>query len=392
MDVQDRDRRRPVPTTPATANLTAMTDPRLVPDVRRIAVLRANALGDLIFALPALDALRAAYPEAEIVLLAREWHQELLEGRPGPVDRVIPLPEGIPPDGAPPLPPDEERRFLDSVAAEGWDLALQMHGGGRHSNPVVAALGARVTAGCRTPDARELDREARYVYFQSEVLRLLEVVGLVGASPVTVEPHLAVTEADRTAAADAAPELVERPFAVLHPGASDPRRRWAAERFAAVGTELTARGLAVAVTGTPGEAELVRRVVDGIEGPAVDLAGRLDLSAVLGLVARAAVVVSNDTGPLHVAAAAGSPTVGIFWCGNAINGGAPFRRRTRLAISWRLDCPVCGVDCMHGHCDHTASFVDDVPVEQVSREAHDLISEPSVSPRRGLERQGAAAR
>lgn len=369
-----------------------MTDPRLVPDVRRIAVLRANALGDLIFALPALAALRTAYPGAEIVLLARDWHHAFLEGRPGPVDRVIPLPEGIPPDGAPPLPPDEERRFLANLAAEGWDLALQLHGGGRHSNPVVAALGARVTAGCRTPDALGLDREIRYVYFQSEVLRLLEVVGLVGAMPDAIEPRIQVMDSDREAAAAAVPELAGRPFAVLHPGASDPRRRWSAERFAAVGTELAGRGLAAAVTGTDGEADLTRQVVAGIDGHAFDLAGRLDLPALLGLVEQAAVVVSNDTGPLHVAGAAGTPTVGIFWCGNAINGGAPFRGRTRLAISWRFDCPVCGVDCMHGRCDHTASFVDDVTVEDVTREALDLLSERSGPPRPGLERQVAAAR
>ena len=369
-----------------------MVDPRLVPDVRRIAVLRANALGDLIFALPALDALRAAYPEAEIVLLARPWHRAFLEGRPGPVDRVIPLPEGIPTDGAPSLPPDEERRFLADVAAEGWDLALQLHGGGRHSNPIVGALGARVTAGCRTPDAPALDREIRYAYFQSEVLRLIEVVGLVGAVPVGLEPRIEVTEADREAAQAAVPELVRRPFAVLHPGASDPRRRWAAERFAAVGSALAQRGFAVAVTGTPDEAELTRSVARSVRGAACDLAGRLELPALLGLLERAAVVVSNDTGPLHLAAAAGAPTVGIFWCGNAINGGAPFRGRTRLAISWRLECPVCGLDCMRGRCGHSASFVDDVPVEEVTREALDLISGRSAPPPRGPAPPEAAAR
>src|SRR2546430_14707651 len=63
-----------------------------VPGVRRIAVLRANALGDFIFALPALEALRAAYPQAEIVLLAKKWHATFLQGRPGPVDRVIVVP------------------------------------------------------------------------------------------------------------------------------------------------------------------------------------------------------------------------------------------------------------------------------------------------------------
>ncbi|HWC26403.1 MAG TPA: hypothetical protein VG474_07465, partial [Solirubrobacteraceae bacterium] len=63
-----------------------------VPGVRRIAVLRANGLGDVVFTLPALDALRAAYPEAEITLLATELHRDLLSDRPAPVDRVVPVP------------------------------------------------------------------------------------------------------------------------------------------------------------------------------------------------------------------------------------------------------------------------------------------------------------
>ncbi|MDP9006148.1 MAG: glycosyltransferase family 9 protein, partial [Actinomycetota bacterium] len=115
----------------------------LVPDVQRIAVLRANALGDLMFALPALDAVRAAYPEAEVVLLGRAWHRDLLDGRPGPVDRTVVVP---PFEGS--LAADQQRALeevLDAVAEEGIDLALQLHGGGRNSNPVVSRLGARVT-------------------------------------------------------------------------------------------------------------------------------------------------------------------------------------------------------------------------------------------------------
>src|SRR5437667_7394301 len=65
---------------------------RRVPDVHKIAVLRANAIGDLTFALPALEALCAAYPGAELVLLGQEWHARFLEGRPGPVDRVVVVP------------------------------------------------------------------------------------------------------------------------------------------------------------------------------------------------------------------------------------------------------------------------------------------------------------
>src|SRR5947207_4014402 len=199
------------------------------PDVDKIAVLRANALGDYIFALPALDALRFAYPDAEIVLLGAAWHVSFLTGRPGPVDRVVELP---------PLP-DVGEAFLAKMRAEDFDLAIQLHGGGRETNPVVAALGARLTAGLRAADAPPLDRWVRYVYYQPEVFRYLEVVRLVGARPVGYRPVLELTADDRKAAAAVVPDG-GRPLVVLHPGATDPRRRWPADRFSAVGDALDA--------------------------------------------------------------------------------------------------------------------------------------------------------
>ncbi|MDQ4070347.1 MAG: glycosyltransferase family 9 protein, partial [Actinomycetota bacterium] len=170
----------------------------VVPGVGKIAVLRANGLGDLLFAGPALDALRAAYPRAEIVLLGREWHAEFVPGRLPGVDRVVvvPLATGI---WAPPGhedDPSELDSFFAAMQQEGFDLALQLHGGGRYSNPFVRRLGARVSAGLRTPDAEGLDREVPYVYYQSEVFRLLEVVATVGGSTSVLEPHLSVLDED----------------------------------------------------------------------------------------------------------------------------------------------------------------------------------------------------
>ena len=162
----------------------------LVDGVRKIAVLRAGALGDFIFALPAFDALRAAYPRAEIVLLGKRWMGELLRGRPSPIDRVVavPLARGV---GAPEDATEDAAaldEFFAAMRSERFDLALQLHGGGRYSNPFVAMLGARVTAGLRASNASALDRTMPYVYHQSERMRVLEAVALVGAAPVTIAP------------------------------------------------------------------------------------------------------------------------------------------------------------------------------------------------------------
>ena len=79
--------------------------------------------------------------------------------------------------------PIEQERFFEAMRQEHFDLALQIHGGGRYSNPFLLNLGAKVTVGLKTPDAVPLDRWIPYIYFQSEILRYLEVVSLVGAPP-----------------------------------------------------------------------------------------------------------------------------------------------------------------------------------------------------------------
>jgi ADP-heptose:LPS heptosyltransferase len=361
-----------------------------VAGVTRIAVLRANALGDFIFALPALDALRAAYPDAELVLLGAPWHARLLHDRPGPVNRVLVVPPapGIR-EAAPDEPVTPLADFLESARRDRFDLALQMHGGGANSNPVVAGLGARVTAGLRAGDAPPLDRWMRYVYYQPEIVRYLEVAGLVGAAPVTLVPELAVTRAD-LAEAHAVAGQPHRPRIALHPGASDPRRRWPAECFAEVADALTADGYEVVVTGSGTERELVERVVGAARVPVRPLAGQLSLGGLIGLYAGCQVVISNDTGPVHVAAAVGTPTVGIFWVGNLINCATPLRARHRPIGSWTLNCPVCGVDCSRDiyparpgprGCDHRVSFVTDVPVVEVLEAVADLRPRGSRTPR-----------
>lgn len=345
------------------------------PGVRKIAVLRANAVGDFLFSLPALAALRAAYPRAEIVLLAKRWHAEFLAGRPAPVDRVVVVPPARGVSEGPDFDDDTAAldAFFAAMAAERFDLAVQLHGGGRYSNPFIQRLGARLSIGLKAPDAAPLDRWVPYVYFHPEILRELEVVSLVGAMPVCLAPRIAVIERDRREAESVVPAAAT-PLAVLHPGATDPRRRWPVEKFVSVGDALARTGARVVVTGTHDENDLAAGVVRGMSYPALNASGRLSLGGLAGLLARCAVVVSNDSGPLHLAAAVGSTTAGIYWCYNLINFAPLTRSNHRPHVSFRLACPVCGVDCTRAACTHSASFVADVPAEEVITSALDLLS------------------
>jgi ADP-heptose:LPS heptosyltransferase len=118
-----------------------------------------------------------------------------------------------------------------------------------------------------------------------------------------------------------------------------------------------------------------------MRAPAVPLVGKLDVGGLAALYQRCALVVSNDTGPRHLAEAVGTPTVGLFWCGNAINAGPATRGAHRVLLSWTLHCPVCGADCtrdLYPHrpgngCPHRCSFLTDIPVTEAVTESIELL-------------------
>lgn len=361
-------------------------------EVHRIAVLRGGGLGDLILALPAVDALAAAYPDAEIVLLGSPSHAVLLRDRPSSVSRVevLPIAPGIRDAGA-----DGHGEGVDAFRARlarlgPIDLGVQLHGGGRHSNAFLRTLAPRHTVGLATDDALPLDRTLPYVYYQHEVMRWLEVAALAGAAPVTIEPLIRVTGTELAAVAEHLPDDGS-PVAVIHPGASDPRRRWPPGRFAQLAAALLDDGAHVRIVGDAGDVELAERIVGEArrlsEGPGdgriAVLAGRLDIGETAALAASAAVMIANDSGPRHLAQAVGAATVGVFWFGNVVNA-APFSRaRHRVHLSFTVSCPVCGVDVTQvgwtaERCEHDVSFVADVRVAAVLSDARQLMARSSL--------------
>ena len=350
--------------------------------IRKIAVLKATALGDFLATLPALYALRDTYPDAEIVYLGRPLHKALVEGRPSPIDRVevVPISHGVRVEPDDPDRPEDKAEldaFFARMQAERFDLAIQMHGGGANSNPFVKRLGARITVGLKAPDAPELDRWIPYVVYQHEFMRLIELMRLVGATPCSFEPHFPIVDGDLTELNERLPEITSR-YVVLHPGASDMRRRWLPERFAQVGDALAQQGFQVVITGVGSESDVIDSVIHHMHAPAINTCQRLTLGGLAALLACADLVVSNDTGPLHLADAVGTPNVGIFWCGNYLNWSHFTRSRHRPLASWTVHCPLCGADMSvtdppRDVCRHETCFVDGVSVDDVLTASYELL-------------------
>ena len=340
-------------------------------DIRQILVLRPSAVGDLVFALPCLWSLRAAYPAARLIYVGLPWHARFLVRHRTPVDEVLTLPPcaGINAnaDHAPALD-----SFIADIRHRHIDLALQMYGGGRIANPLIRRFGARITLGFRAPDAPRLDQELSYAPLQNRRLQLLELAALAGARPLLPMPELRVIPEDRQ---DLATRLrdIDRPFVLLQPGASDPRRRWPVSKFAAIGDKLGSLGYRVLLQGADNEASLCSSVAEAMRWPATDLSCHLRLGGVCALLERAALLVSNDTGPLHLATALGTPAVGIYWLGNLVES-MPLQQHLHRA-AWAIDphCPVCGKANLGERCAHQASFVDAVEVEHVMALSEELL-------------------
>ncbi|MDG4798622.1 glycosyltransferase family 9 protein [Micromonospora sp. WMMD1082] len=302
-----------------------------------ILALRALGVGDLATAVPALRALRAAYPDRELVLAAPAWLGPLVE-LVGGVDRLLPT------DGLDrPAWPDRQgwvdrqdrvdRRDRADRLAEPVEVAVNLHGRGPESHRLLAATRpARLFAFANTEaghgDGPDWDDDEHEV---PRWCRLLRGYGIV-ADPADLDLRRP------------APGTMPGGVTVLHPGSKVPAKRWPAGRYAALARELAARGHRVVLTGSPPERAGALRIAyaAGLPATAV-LAGRTDLAQLAALVAQARLVVSGDTGVAHLATGYRTASVVLFgpippsrW------GPPPERRRHRVLWAGSAPGPVRG--------------------------------------------------
>ena len=325
--------------------MTGTLDTQLLASVQRIAVFRALQLGDLLVAVPALRALRARFPQAEITLIGLPWAREFVRRFHRYIDRFVEF-AGYP--GIDELAVDARRtqQFIAAQQEYRYDLAIQMHGSGRSSNPFVRELGARITAGYYEGTCPEtLTLGIAYPHDQHEIYRNLGLISLLG-SPKPADPSLEypLLEADHAEAAALLCPLsyAPRPWIGIHPGSRPPARRWPAEYFATVADTLSRRLEAqIVLTGGPGEEAIVEAVLEHMQTPALNLAGRTSLGGLAALISRLDLFISNDTGPAHLAHALARPSITIFGPAD-FQRWAPLDQRVHAAVRQPVPCSPCG--------------------------------------------------
>jgi ADP-heptose:LPS heptosyltransferase len=361
-------------------------------NIKKIAILRANALGDFLVTLPAIQAIRGSYPDAEIVLLGKPWHKEFLIPGRTPIDRVIVVPvmKGIrnEPDQCENI--SEQEIFFEQMQKEHFDIAIHFQGNGVSANRFINRLGAELAVGLSSENSEPIDRSVPFYYYQNEALRYLEVAALIGAKTDDLESHIHVLEKDEEEIKGLLSFLEKKPFVVLHPFVVDIRRTWPVENYAPLADRLKEKNIEIVFTGSTDDCDGVEKIISKMKHKAINASGTLSLGGLAAILNQATLVIAADTGPLHLARAVNTPTVGIYWAPNLINWGPLSRSIHRPVISWNMSCPFCGIIpnepypfLPQNDCTHNVSFVRDITVDAVMDAAKELLFQKGIKEKQG---------
>ncbi|HZS94811.1 MAG TPA: glycosyltransferase family 9 protein [Chloroflexota bacterium] len=306
-----------------------------IKEPRRIVIVRASRIGDFICATPALRALRAAVPRAQIALLALPMVRELVDRSPY-IDRFIAFP-GYPGMAEQLFNPRRVTLFFESMQARRFDLAIQMHGSGANSNPFTLMLGAKYTAGFIVPDGDPGRLDAALPMPNvHEIDRNLALMEFLGAPRRGRHTEFPVT-LEETARAAALLGNAPHPLIGIHTGARASTKRWFPERFAAAAREIQRlHGGTIVILG---EEDSEGSFPSGTR----NLTRRTTLGELGGVIRQLSLLITNDSGPAHIAYALGTPTVTIFggtdpavWAG--IDG------EPRRILAHHVPCRPCDYD------------------------------------------------
>lgn len=323
---------------------------------RSILIVRLGALGDLVHALPAAAAIRAAWPDARIDWVVDGRYAALLELVPV-INRTIVLGGR---DGMTLL------SVIRALRRARYDLAIDFQG--LLKSAVLARLaGARETAGFIPGQLREPLAGAFYTrrvpaddsgHVVRKNLSLVEALGVAVrdvASPLKVNASAVPSQVRRLLKIDAGDR-----FAVINPGAGWPNKQWPADRFGAIAAHLLERHRVPSiVTWGPGE-QAVAGAVAGSSKGAAQVAPETSVADLVELARAAAVFVAGDTGPMQLASAVGTPVVGLFGPTNPLRNG-PWHADD-VWVSRFDEC-----ECHHKRkCRRETPCIDTITVDQVA--------------------------
>jgi heptosyltransferase-3 len=286
--------------------------------VRSILLIRFQRLGDLVMVLGLAQNLRRAFPAAHLTLMCGEVYAPFFRQQSG-IDDTI----GVPAKGFSTAKISGWFRTFKAIMSRSFDLVIDVSDNRRSSLltrltraprrmgfwPPARGSGRRTLLengayNCPVPTPDFTDAADHFISQYFAPLQALDV-------PIhTTRPTLTATPADQARVEHLLDAAKHGSYAVIHPGARVPNRRWPARNFVAVIEHLSKRGLAAVIVGDTSERALADEITRACT--VVDLVGRLSLGELTAVIERSSLYIGNNTGPIHIAAAVGARIVAIY--------------------------------------------------------------------------------
>ena len=292
--------------------------------IRRLLVIRPGGIGDAVLLAPALCALKDRFPQSEVVVLAERRNAAAFTLCPA-VDRVLLY--DVPAD-------------LVTAIRGAWDVVIDSEQWHRLSAVVARLAAAPVSIGFATNERERLFvHQIAYSHDNYEVQSFLSLLGPLGIEPsaAPLPPFLLVPELAKIRAEELLAPLAGKVFVVFFPGASIAERRWGGARFREVAELLAGNGFTVVVVGGKEDREEGETIVRDLRG--VNLAGMTTLAETAAVIARSRLLLSGDSGVLHIAVGLGIPTVSLFGPGIEAKWGP--KGEGDVIVNRRLPCSPC---------------------------------------------------
>ncbi len=343
-----------------------------IPRLNRILVTRTDRIGDLLLSTPVFSALRHHYPDCHIAVLVSGYASEVVEGHPA-VDEVLRQPE------------TEGRSFLArlnnltaTLRHHRFDALVVLH-----PTWLVALAGflagirIRVGSGYRAYSVlfNKKIRQHRKDVKRHEVAYNLNMLEALGAKRTSEMPAIHLNEADHRDVADWLDRTgiqCQAPLIVLHPGSGGSARDWPIGHFAELADRLVSEQLGtVIITGGPQEEGVVSAVRGKMANTAHTMVGAMSIKQMGALLSRSSLCVANSTGPMHLSAAVGTPTIGLF-CPVKVCSPVRWGPYGEGHKTLQPDVPACDT-CIGEACEYH-DCMNLISVESVLEAAKDILS------------------
>ena len=293
--------------------------------INSLLLIRPGGIGDAVLLAPAIHTIKKTYPKVRITVLAERRNAGVFALIAG-ADRTFCY--------------DSPREFIQALRTR-YDVVIDTEQWHRLSSVVARLVQAAVKIGFDTNQRRRMFTDtvpySQEDYEAISFIRLLEPLGIAASSTELEVPFLAVPDAASVKGAVLLEALGDQPFVTVFPGASVTERRWGADRFRSVAEMLASRGVSSVVVG--GEQDRPQGDVIITGGYGLNLAGLTSLSETAAIISKSRLLLSADSGLLHIAVGLGVPTVSLFGPGRA-KKWAP-RGNNHSTINKEIACSPC---------------------------------------------------